>query len=329
MCACRNRLNAACIIWCDNFSKTLRRSVPTLAKDVYSSMLWTGIAVFSDSKCAGIDHSVRLDNNNRVIPAMPNTICASRSEVLQGLQFVHDQGRQLLQESLVFRYTVNTVPLQISDEDDVRDNQHPSEDHSMNMVFPYKMIDKNIGSNIGLVSILREDFYDQYGMDSDDCKNYICWNVDENIFWRTLKVLSYRSFIEPFLNVTSIYWYVVTQVMYDRHNAGLQLRKYMGVSLAWWHSFKWSTKKIMQVFGKDLIAPMFHHLFPDREYAPEKMSLPAMTTFLTQIRLAYPRFQQQLNTSLARNDITIRQRHVLTNLSDLCEFFIPSVQFKA
>lgn len=103
----------------------------------------------------------------------------------------------------------------------------------------------------------------------------------------------------------------------------------MGVSLAWWHSFKWSTKKIMQVFGKDLIAPMFHHLFPDREYAPEKMSLPAMTTFLTQIRLAYPRFQQQLNTSLARNDITSRQRHVLTNLSDLCEFFIPSVQFEA
>jgi hypothetical protein len=168
-------------------------------------MLWTGIAVFSDSKCAGIDHSVRLDNNNRVIPAMPNTICASRSEVLQGLQFVHDQGRQLLQESLVFRYTVNTVPLQISDEDDERDNQHPSEDHSMNMVFPYKMIDKNIGSNIGLVSILREDFYDQYGMDSDDCKNYICWNVDENIFWRTLKVLSFRSFIAPFHNVTSMY----------------------------------------------------------------------------------------------------------------------------
>ena len=103
----------------------------------------------------------------------------------------------------------------------------------------------------------------------------------------------------------------------------------MGVSLAWWHSFKWATKKIMQVFGKDLIAPMFHHLFPEREYAPEKMALPAMTTYLTQIRLAYPRFRQQLNTSLARNDITSRQRHVLANLSDLCEFFIPAVLLAA
>ena len=74
--------------------------------------------------------------------------------------------------------------------------------------------------------------------------------------------------------------------MYDRSGAALRLRKYMGVSLAWWHSHKWATKKIMQVFGKDLIAPMFHHLFPDREYAPEKMKLPAQHNYLTFIRLA-------------------------------------------
>ena len=113
--------------------------------------------------------------------------------------------------------------------------------------------------------------------------------------------------------------------MYDRSGAALRLRKYMGVSLALWHSHKWATKKIMQVFGKDLIAPMFHHLFPDREYAPEKMKLPAQNNYLTFIRLAYPTFREQLNTSLSRRDLTTRQRHVLQNLSDLCEFFIPAV----
>jgi hypothetical protein len=113
--------------------------------------------------------------------------------------------------------------------------------------------------------------------------------------------------------------------MYDRSGAALRLQKYMGVSLAWWHSYKWATKKIMQVFGKDIIAPMFHHLFPDREYAPEKMKLPAHQNYLTFIRLAYPSFRVQLNNSLSRRDLTTRQRHVLQNLSDLCEFFIPAV----
>lgn len=116
------------------------------------------------------------------------------------------------------------------------------------------------------------------------------------------------------------------QVMYDRSGAAVQLRKYMGLSLAWWHSYKWATKKIMQVFGKDIIAPMFHHLFPDREYAPDKMKLPAMTTYLSYIRLAYPSFRDELAISLSRRDLTARQSHVLQNLSDLCEFFIPAVR---
>ena len=154
-------------------------------------MLWTGVAVFSDSKCNSIDHSVRTDDLNTIIPAMPPTICANRSEVLQGLRFVHDKGKQFLPDSLVHKFGVNTVPLQITDPEDMQQNQHSQQDHSMHMVFPYKMINKNIGSNVGLVSILRRDFYDVNGMDSDDCKNYVCWNVDENIFWRTLKVHCY------------------------------------------------------------------------------------------------------------------------------------------
>lgn len=114
--------------------------------------------------------------------------------------------------------------------------------------------------------------------------------------------------------------------MYDDSDRAYNLRKYTGVSLAWWHSFKWATAKIMVVFGKDIIAPMFHHLFPTSEYAPAKMKLPAMTTYLSYIRLAYPSFRQQLLDLRARGDLSDRQEIWLDNLKDLCEYFIPVVR---
>ena len=113
--------------------------------------------------------------------------------------------------------------------------------------------------------------------------------------------------------------------MYDQTDRAYNLRKYTGVSLAWWHSYKWATAKIMVVFGKDFIGPMFHQLFPTREYAPTKMKLPAMTTYLSYIRLAYPHFREKLLTLLDRGDLSARQQTFLTNMKDLCEFFIPVV----
>ena len=55
------------------------------------------------------------------------------------------------------------------------------------------------------------------------------------------------------------------------------------------------------------------------------MKLPAMTTYLSYIRLAYPSFRQQLLDLLGRGDLSVRQRTYLTNLRDLCEYFIPVV----
>ena len=57
------------------------------------------------------------------------------------------------------------------------------------------------------------------------------------------------------------------------------------------------------------------------------MKLPAMATYLSLIRLAYPSFQQQLRNATAREDLTARQQVVLGNITDLVEFFIPVVCF--
>lgn len=114
--------------------------------------------------------------------------------------------------------------------------------------------------------------------------------------------------------------------MYDRSGGGERLRTYAGCSLAWWHSYKWATKRIMIVYASDFIAPFFHYLFPDRQFDASKCSHTSATTLLSYIRLAYPQFRTFLQQQLAKPTITIKQRTILQNLQHLCEFFIPVVR---
>ena len=174
------------MIWIDNFSKTLARQCPSMSKGVYSSCLWTGMAVFSDDRHAGLDGTVQMADG-RPVPAMPDNIVQHSELVMAGLKFVHSEGRDYLHRSLVHKYGVNNIPLKIIDGAD-QQHQHSDVAHSMRIVHPMKLLDKNIGSNPGLVSILKEDIYDKYGMGTDDCETYVNINVDENIFWRILKV---------------------------------------------------------------------------------------------------------------------------------------------
>lgn len=114
--------------------------------------------------------------------------------------------------------------------------------------------------------------------------------------------------------------------MYDRSGGGAKLRKYMGVSLAWWHSYKWATAKIINVFARDFIAPFYHYLFPTNEFRNDKMSHSHATTLLSYIRLAYPLFKDQLQAQVIKKDtLNVKQATLLQNLSDLCEYFIPVV----
>ena len=133
----RQLLGGPCSLWVDNFSKTLHRTNPTLSRDVYSSMLWTGMAVFASEKTSQLDASVQTDDHGAVIPAMPAQICQHRDQVLEGLSYVHNQGRHYLTNSLVHRFGVNNIPMAILDPEDVMQNQHPSKDHSVDIVHPY------------------------------------------------------------------------------------------------------------------------------------------------------------------------------------------------
>ena len=100
----------------------------------------------------------------------------------------------------------------------------------------------------------------------------------------------------------------------------------MGWSLAWWHNYKWATYRILLLFGPDFVAPLFHTLFPDRNFDVRKMSVPSATAILSYIRLSYPAVKAQLADAIKLgNAVLPAQMVLLQNLQDLFEYFIPIV----
>lgn len=173
-------------LWIDNFSKTLARSIPTMAKDVYSSNLWTGIAVFGSPSFVGVDN-VRYANGD-VVDAMPKDLFGTADSVTAALKYVHEENKLLFNESMVNRYRITNIPMKV----DTKLYPHMKEliSHPRNTlanVYPYKLVEHNIGSNIGLINVIRQ-IYDEYGMGDETCTRYVSLNLDENIYWRVLKV---------------------------------------------------------------------------------------------------------------------------------------------
>ena len=175
------------VTWVDNFSKFMARSVPTVAKGIFSSCLWTGEAVFECTN-KSLDMAIKLDQRGEVIPAMPNNVLGNQQRVTEGIQYVLSSCRSYYDVSLVKKYDVRNIPLKI---DTKRyPNMKRVIEHKQNStqnVHPVRLIDHNIGSNDGLISVVR-GFYEAEGMNNDTCTKYKVLNVDENIYWRTLKV---------------------------------------------------------------------------------------------------------------------------------------------
>ena len=73
--------------WWDNFSKFCRKSVPTIAKDVFGSCLWTGVTVNAYTG-PPVDNTVRKDAAGEVIPAMPDNLFIHQAVVATGLTFI-------------------------------------------------------------------------------------------------------------------------------------------------------------------------------------------------------------------------------------------------
>jgi hypothetical protein len=174
--------------WWDNFSKFMARSVPTIKKDVFASCLWTGVTV-NEYIGPPVDVSVQFDAGGAVIPAMPSDLFAHQASVLQGIDDIYNEGREYYDKSLVKRYDIVNVPLKVDTK------RFPALAETLNGVKnttkhinPYKLIKHNIGSNLGLATIMR-DYQDDKKMSlNGTVLNYSTINTDENIFYRGMKV---------------------------------------------------------------------------------------------------------------------------------------------
>lgn len=133
----------------------------------------------------------RVDQNGDVVPAMPNSILACSTQVIQEISSLAVESVRYYDISLVARYDVRSVPLKIDGERfaDVEGIVNHARS-KMAIVHPLKLVGKNIGSNRGLISVIR-DYYNDYNMSGEngDCERYLNINVDENIYWRILKVM--------------------------------------------------------------------------------------------------------------------------------------------
>lgn len=131
--------------------------------------------------------AVVRDFNGQVVPAMPDHILENRNDVMSVLQNVIDEGVEYYDNSLVRQYDVRNIPLKVNVKQ-FPDLRHTLESFTMTDIQPLKLIKVNIGSNEGLIHIMRTIYEDNNMHQDDTCQRYVSINVDENIYWRMLKV---------------------------------------------------------------------------------------------------------------------------------------------
>jgi hypothetical protein len=172
--------------WIDNFSKVFRKQIPDSAH-VYNSCLWTGTALFvCDDPTISTDLVMQLNGN--VLPGMPNDITEFKQEVTDAVSYIVNNSRKHYDDSLVLKYDVRNIPPKI-DTKRFPHLAHVVDDpkNTLRNVHPVELTSVNVSSNEGLVSILK-DIVNNDGMLSGTCTKYIMLNLDENIYWRALKV---------------------------------------------------------------------------------------------------------------------------------------------
>ena len=196
-CMCRKSQQFAHFLWIDNFSKFIARSIPTTDKGVYSQCLWTGVAVFHSDKTTYSDE-IKYDEYKQMVPAMPGNLLQHRPSVETTVRNVLTFGNECYDNSLVCKFDVRNIPLKI-DTNEYPDVADDINSFNMKNVRPLKLLDMNVGSNRGLICVLK-NVMEMYGIDNtSSCNRYVNVNVDENIYWRILKVLEIQFFTHLFL----------------------------------------------------------------------------------------------------------------------------------
>ena len=173
------------VLWFDNFSKFYAAAVPGISKGAFSSCMWTGLGLHS---YIGPQIDTKMKPGERAMPL--SLFEPAGVAVFQALmQSVDADGKRLLSKSLLSKYSVCSVPLKpvvdATTEPQLARVLSESRDGMVNFT-PLEMLGDNVGSNRGLLLILRDLFAKQRKPG-----HYSFLSVDCNIFMRILKVITF------------------------------------------------------------------------------------------------------------------------------------------
>jgi len=172
------------VVWLDNFSKNYAVAMQGISSGAYAACQWTG---------QGIHEYIGASINELVTPTsgMPDSVFSDdiNKLLIAQLKKVDDRGSALFNESLCVKHNVCRIPLKPQVDPDIHPRLHQvlseSRDGLTNF-HPIKITDKDIGSNRGLLFILKD-------LEQRHAKNptkMMFVTVDCNIYWRMMKVKS-------------------------------------------------------------------------------------------------------------------------------------------
>jgi hypothetical protein len=184
--------------WIDNFSKTYAAGLQGVMTPSYAECLWTGVAV---RPYAGDRKLIMHPDQQKTDDCMPADLFTGGDDnklfqrvvaLMQKSMTPDDDGNLFFMEkSWCFKWKINSVPLkpQPGDLEDDRLNKILSESRDgMEFFRPQAILPLNVGSNVGLLQILRDrmNTYKQTVVDGNPRLDII--NSDPNIFARIIKV---------------------------------------------------------------------------------------------------------------------------------------------
>ena len=119
-------------------------------------------------------------------------------------------------------------------------------------------------------------------------------------------------------------------MVYSNSAPMAEAKSWFAPSLGMWHSYKQGNIEIFRLYSNDLLMGLHFRMTPGQPFYLKKKKLSPILMIFSWIRLAYPKFRDELMSTIAsmeEDNSTSRAgyRH-LKNIEFLCEWYIPVVR---
>ena len=198
--------NRPYVEWWDNFNANYRRKFANIEKVCFTMCNWTGTAVRPYKGARPISMELHRDVNQNIVPIMPPDLFLSSSMkevcklIVNNTMTFNLQQRSseynknpppLYDTSLMVIWKADRVPLK-PDTDNINLPQRYKDairanPNSLGNFYPTGIQPENIGSNLGLLKIVKQFSIDK-GIQTETCTRYHVVTADMNIHRRIIQV---------------------------------------------------------------------------------------------------------------------------------------------